>query len=136
VAKDAEGATKTYDENEVKLAKVVLNKGAHRVRAQIGVRFQRRGFGSPIRARCRESESKEESDLLWTRESESKEESDLLWARESESKGESDLVWTPEPRVRVQPRRSPIWFGLAGVRVQGGVRFGLDRRVRSGKAFT
>jgi hypothetical protein len=25
VAKDAEGATKTYDENEVKLAKVVLN---------------------------------------------------------------------------------------------------------------
>jgi hypothetical protein len=81
-------------------------KGAHGVRVQIGVRFQRRGFGSPIRARTRESESKEESDLLWT--------------RESESKGESDLVWTPEPESRVQ----------------GGARFGLVRRVRSGKVFT
>jgi hypothetical protein len=47
-------------------------KGAHRVRVQIGVCFQRRGFRSPIRARSRESESKGESDLLWTRESESK----------------------------------------------------------------
>jgi hypothetical protein len=72
------------------------SKGAHGVRVQIGVRFQRRGFRSPIRARTRESESKEEPDLLWTRESESKEEPDLLWARESESKGESDLLWTPE----------------------------------------
>jgi hypothetical protein len=65
----------------------------------MGVRFQRRGFiRSPIRARSRESESKEEYDLLWTRESESKEESDLLWARESESKEalEYDLLWTPE----------------------------------------
>jgi hypothetical protein len=72
-------------------------KGAHRVRVQIGVRFQRRGFRSPIWARSWESESKEESDLLWTRESESKEESDLLWTRESESKEESDLLWTLEP---------------------------------------
>ena len=38
-------------------------KEAHRVRVQIGVRFQRRGFRSPIRARSQESESKEESGL-------------------------------------------------------------------------
>jgi hypothetical protein len=56
----------------------------------------RRGFRSPIRARSREFESKEESDLLWTQESESKEESDLLWTQESESKEESDLLWTQE----------------------------------------
>jgi hypothetical protein len=64
----------------------LLPKGAHIVRVQIGVRFQRRGFRSPIRARSRESESKEEPDLLWTPESESKGESDLLWV------GESDLA--------------------------------------------
>jgi hypothetical protein len=58
-------------------------KEAHRVRVQIGVRFQRRGFRSPIRARSRESESKEEPDLIWTQESESKGESDLLWTQES-----------------------------------------------------
>jgi hypothetical protein len=50
------------------------------VRVQIGVRFKPRGFRSPIRARSRESESKEEPDLLWT--------------PEPESKGGSDLVWT------------------------------------------
>jgi hypothetical protein len=74
----------------------VKGKGAHGVRVQLGVRFQRRGFRSPIRAWGRESESKEESNLLWTRESESKEESDLLWTPEPESKEESDLVWTGE----------------------------------------
>jgi hypothetical protein len=95
-------------------------KGAHRARVQIGVRFQRRGFRSPIRARSRESESKEESDLLWAREYESKEESDLLWTPESESKGESDLVWTQSP----SPRGSPIWFGPG------------SPIARSGKAFT
>jgi hypothetical protein len=62
--------------------------------ADLGVRSGRGPGGpsprrSPIRARTRESESKGESDLLWTRESESKEESDLLWAPEPESKGES-----------------------------------------------
>jgi hypothetical protein len=70
-------------------------------RVQIGVRFQRRGFRSPIRARrTRESESKEEPDLLWTRESESKGGSDLLWTRESESKEESGLLWAPEPESK------------------------------------
>ena len=89
------------------------SKEAHRVRVQTRVRFQRRGFTSPIRARTRESESKGESDLLWTRESESKEGFDLLWTRESESKEESDFRWTGESdRVHVQGR------------------------VRSGKAFT
>ena len=90
------------------------SKEAHRVRVQTRVRFQRRGFRSPIRARTSESESKEESDLLWTRESESKEESNLpldsrarvqgrvrllclwtwspSWTPESESKGEPDLL--------------------------------------------
>jgi hypothetical protein len=71
-------------------------KEAHRVRVQIGVRFQRRGFRSPIRARSQESESKGGSDLLWTQESESKGESDLLWTQESESKEEPDLLWTRE----------------------------------------
>jgi hypothetical protein len=88
-------------------------KEAHRVRVQTRVRFQRRRFRSPIRARTREPESKEESDLLWTGDSESKEEPDLLWIREPESNGDSDLLWTGESdRVRVQGR------------------------VRSGKAFT
>jgi hypothetical protein len=53
-------------------------------------------YESPIRARTREPESKEESDLLWTPESESKEESDLLWTPESESKEGPDWLWTPE----------------------------------------
>jgi hypothetical protein len=99
-------------------------KEAHRVRVQTRVRFQRRGLTSPIRARTRESESKEESDLLWT--------------REPKSKGGSDLLWTP--RVRVQ---GGVRFVLdTRVRVQGGVRLALDTRVRvqtrvrSGKAFT
>jgi hypothetical protein len=48
-----------------------VGKEAHRVQVQTRVRFQRRGFRSPIRARTPDSESKEESDLLWTRESES-----------------------------------------------------------------
>jgi hypothetical protein len=52
-------------------------KEVHRVRVQTRVRFQRRGFRSPIRARTPKSESKGEPDFLWTRESESKEESDL-----------------------------------------------------------
>ena len=69
----------------------------------MGVCFQRRGFGSPVRARGRESESKEEPNLLWTRESGSKGESDLLWTRESESKGGSDLVWTPESESKEEP---------------------------------
>jgi hypothetical protein len=73
-----------------------VTKEAHRVRVQIGVRFQRRGFRSPIRARSQESESKEEPDFIWTQESESKEESDLLWTQESESKEESDLILTQE----------------------------------------
>ena len=38
-------------------------KEAHRVRVQTRVRFQRRRFRSPIRARTPESESKEEPDL-------------------------------------------------------------------------
>jgi hypothetical protein len=80
-----------------------MENGAHRVRVQIGARFQRRGFRSTIRARSRESESKEEYDLLWARESESKEESDLLWARESESKEESDLLWARESESKEEP---------------------------------
>jgi hypothetical protein len=50
-----------------------------------------------------ESESKEEPDLLWTRESESKEESDLIWTQESESKEESDLLWTQESEFKEEP---------------------------------
>jgi hypothetical protein len=41
---------------------IACSKEAHGVRVQTGVRFQRRGFRSPIRARSRESESKEEPD--------------------------------------------------------------------------
>jgi hypothetical protein len=104
-----------------------LSKEAHRARVQMGVRFQRRGFRSPIRARSRESESKEESDLLWTRESESKEESDLLWIPESESKEEPDLLWTPESESK--GGSDLLWTGECDrVRVHWGVR--------SGKAFT
>jgi hypothetical protein len=113
-------------------------KAAHRVRVQIGVHFQRRGFRSPIRARSRESESKEESDLIWNQASESKEESDLLWTQESESKegsellwtqeseskeGASDLLWTRDSESKEESdllwtqesestRRSPIWQGI------------------------
>jgi hypothetical protein len=130
------------DENRSSLAPrsplpspLINPKEAHRVRVQIGVRFQRRGFRSPIRARSRESESKEESDLLWTRESESKEESDLLWISESESKEESDLFWTPESESKEES--DLLWTRES--ESKGGsdlLWIGESDRVRSGKAFS
>jgi hypothetical protein len=103
------------------------HKEAHIVRVHTRVRFQRRGFRSPIQARTRKSESKGGSDLLWTPESESKGESDLLWTLESESKGESNLLWTGESESKGES--DLLWTGESDrVRVQGGVR--------SGKAFT
>jgi hypothetical protein len=84
-------------------------KEAHRVRVQTRVRFQRRGFRSPIRARTREPESKEEPDFLWTPESESKGGSDLLWTGEPESKGESDFLWTPESESKGES--DLLWTG-------------------------
>ena len=64
----------------------------------------------------KKSESKEESDLLWTGEPESKEEPDLLWTREPESKRESDLLWTgehdTEPGSKGEPDLARHLLGL------------------------
>jgi hypothetical protein len=102
-------------------------KEAHRVRVQTRVRFQRRGFRSPIQARTPESESKEEPDLLWTRESESKEESDLpldsrvrvqgrvrfAFGLQSPSPRESPICFGPESPTESESKgASPIWQGV------------------------
>jgi hypothetical protein len=70
-----------------------------------GVRVQTR---VRPRARVPESESKEESDWLWTQESESTGESDRVWTQEPESTEESDFFLPKSP----SPRKSPIPLDL------------------------
>jgi hypothetical protein len=86
----------------------VPSKEAHRVRVQTRVRFQRRGFRSPIWARTPEPESKEEPDFLWSREPESKEESDLPLDSRVRVQGRVRFAFGLQSP---SPRESPICFG-------------------------
>ena len=79
------------------------SKEAHRVRVQTRVRFQRRGFRSPIRARTPESESKYESDFRWTPESESNEESDLPLDSRVRVQVRARFFLTPESESKEEP---------------------------------